>query len=164
MHDISSALVQHLRPFERRPVPEGRKFRRWRQPERLFERAQRASFIPSAEGWQILGWSDGAAALSFASFSFRQARKENEGTMESHSKNGNSRKCVSTYGISLWVRSSCAESSLRHAPAPVCAKLAHRKGSLHRLRRFPFRRRRVSLLISRKKNREGENPSLFSCA
>ena len=31
------------RPFERRPVPEGRKFRRWRQPERLSERAKRAS-------------------------------------------------------------------------------------------------------------------------
>ena len=43
MHDISQTLVQLPRPFERRPVPEGRKFRRWRQPERLFERAKRAS-------------------------------------------------------------------------------------------------------------------------
>ena len=31
------------RPFERRPVPEGRKFRRWRQPQRLSERPQGAS-------------------------------------------------------------------------------------------------------------------------
>ena len=43
MHDISPALVQLPRPFERRLVPEGRKFRRWRQPERLFERPQGAS-------------------------------------------------------------------------------------------------------------------------
>ena len=32
-------LVQLPRPFERRPVPAGRNFGWWRQPERLFERA-----------------------------------------------------------------------------------------------------------------------------
>ena len=43
MYGVSSALAQLPRSFERRPVPEGRKFRRWRQPERLFERPQGAS-------------------------------------------------------------------------------------------------------------------------
>ena len=38
-----SSIGAAPRPFERRPVPAGRNFGWWRQPERLFERPQGAS-------------------------------------------------------------------------------------------------------------------------
>ena len=76
MHDVSPALVQHPRPFERRPVPEGRKFRRWRQPERLFERPQGASCAEGSDRRNFQAGVTGRHFLPLATFHSFLEKKE----------------------------------------------------------------------------------------
>lgn len=56
------------RPFERRPVPEGRKFRRWRQPEHLSERPQGASCAEGSDRRNFQAAVTGRHFLPLAAF------------------------------------------------------------------------------------------------
>lgn len=80
------------RPFERRPVPEGRKIGWWRQPERLFERAQRASCAEGSDQAIFQAAVMGRRFLPLPTFHSFFGKEGKSGTMESHSKNGMSRK------------------------------------------------------------------------
>ena len=73
---ISLTLVQLPRPFERRPVPEGRKFRRWRQPERLFERPQGASCAEGSDRRNFQAVVMGRHFLPLAAFHSFLEKKE----------------------------------------------------------------------------------------
>ena len=73
---ISLTLVQLPRPFERRPVPEGRKFRRWRQPERLSERPEGASCAEGSDRRNFQAAVTGRHFLPLAAFHSFLEKKE----------------------------------------------------------------------------------------
>ena len=64
------------RPLERRPVPEGRKFRRWRQPERLSERPQGASCAEGSDRRNFQAGVMGRHFLPLATFHSFLEKKE----------------------------------------------------------------------------------------
>ena len=73
---ISLTLVQLPRPFERRPVPEGRKFRWWRQPERLSEQPQGASCAEGSDRRNFQAGVMGRHFLPLAAFHSFLEKKE----------------------------------------------------------------------------------------
>ena len=90
MHDkISTGTAPRL--FHWSPTPQGEDLTaRSVKTGRLSERPQGASFVPSAEGRQILGRKC-LAAPPFSADTLAGRPERVSGTMESHSRNGNSR-------------------------------------------------------------------------
>ena len=98
------------RPFERRPVPEGRKFRRWRQPQRLFERPQGASSPEGSDRRNFQAVVTGRRFLSLATF--HSFLEEMVGNVTDHGiifQKWKRSYMRDTYGLSMWARTDCEE-------------------------------------------------------